>query len=417
MSSTRFPNCSSSVANAHLSSVLWAELPDRQEAGTPNLIGAVALGVACHTLTGLLDHQAPHETALLDHVRTRLTHIPGLQLYRLWPADHPRIGVLPFTLDTLDYAPLAAALSAEHGIGVRHGCFCAHPLVAALLPRRHHRPTHHPPRTGHRHPHPPARHGPRQHRPRHHRRATSTTSPTPSPPSPPADPVWTYITSPDGAHAQPDPDPPTDTTTPVPTAPGLTPSPRRRRPASSPRCYGSPASARGGTPGWVCAARSSAVTGCSARSRCVGTVSVKRNRAAPGRGAASKPPPVECCAERGGSSVPRCAWSHAHWTADVPETATSELAIDRSRPIAQVARELGNNEGTLRNWVNQYRRDHAGDEPPLDVSEHLRFPSGADLCGLGGLANPAWPEDGAGNNRVIPLFFLSGWSVGGPGGL
>ena len=49
------------------------------------------------------------------------------------------------------------------------------------------------------------------------------------------------------------------------------------------------------------------------------------------------------------------------------------LVIDGSRPIAQVARELGVNEGTLGNWVNQYRRDHAGDEPPLNVSERARL--------------------------------------------
>ena len=49
-----------------------------------------------------------------------------------------------------------------------------------------------------------------------------------------------------------------------------------------------------------------------------------------------------------------------------------KLVIDWSRPIAQVARELGINEGTLGNWVNQYRRDHAGDEPPLNVSERAR---------------------------------------------
>ena len=41
-----------------------------------------------------------------------------------------------------------------------------------------------------------------------------------------------------------------------------------------------------------------------------------------------------------------------------------KLVIDGSRPIAQVARELGIHEGTLGNWVNQYRRDRAGDEPP-----------------------------------------------------
>jgi len=50
-----------------------------------------------------------------------------------------------------------------------------------------------------------------------------------------------------------------------------------------------------------------------------------------------------------------------------------KLVIESSRPIAQVARENGINEGTLGNWVNRYRREHAGDEPELDVSERARL--------------------------------------------
>src|SRR3954452_24075201 len=50
-----------------------------------------------------------------------------------------------------------------------------------------------------------------------------------------------------------------------------------------------------------------------------------------------------------------------------------KLVIETSRPIAQVARELGVNEGTLGNWVNQYRKDHAGEEPPLTVSERAQL--------------------------------------------
>lgn len=49
------------------------------------------------------------------------------------------------------------------------------------------------------------------------------------------------------------------------------------------------------------------------------------------------------------------------------------MVIESSRPIAQVARELGMNEGTLANWVNRYRKDHVGDEPPLTVSERARL--------------------------------------------
>lgn len=50
-----------------------------------------------------------------------------------------------------------------------------------------------------------------------------------------------------------------------------------------------------------------------------------------------------------------------------------KLVIDTSRPIAQVARELGIVEQTLGNWVNDYKRAHAGDEPELTVPERARL--------------------------------------------
>ena len=50
-----------------------------------------------------------------------------------------------------------------------------------------------------------------------------------------------------------------------------------------------------------------------------------------------------------------------------------KMVIETSRPIARVAKELGINEGTLGNWVNAYRREHAGEEPPLTVSERARL--------------------------------------------
>ena len=54
------------------------------------------------------------------------------------------------------------------------------------------------------------------------------------------------------------------------------------------------------------------------------------------------------------------------------------LVIDTSRPVAVVARELGIVEGTLGNWVNAYRRAHAGEEatPPLSISDHARLKPG-----------------------------------------
>jgi transposase len=51
----------------------------------------------------------------------------------------------------------------------------------------------------------------------------------------------------------------------------------------------------------------------------------------------------------------------------------ARMVADSSRPIARVAKELGINEGTLGAWVNAFRRDHAGEEPPLTVSERARL--------------------------------------------
>lgn len=50
-----------------------------------------------------------------------------------------------------------------------------------------------------------------------------------------------------------------------------------------------------------------------------------------------------------------------------------KMVIESSRPIAEVAREIGVNEGTLGSWVNKYRADHVDDEPPLTLSDRARL--------------------------------------------
>jgi transposase-like protein len=51
----------------------------------------------------------------------------------------------------------------------------------------------------------------------------------------------------------------------------------------------------------------------------------------------------------------------------------ARMVVDTSRPIADVARELGINETSLGNWVRDYRKKHAEDEPPLELSERARL--------------------------------------------
>jgi transposase len=51
----------------------------------------------------------------------------------------------------------------------------------------------------------------------------------------------------------------------------------------------------------------------------------------------------------------------------------ARMVVETSRPIAEVARELGISETSLGNWVRAYRKKHAEDEPPLQISERARL--------------------------------------------
>lgn len=51
----------------------------------------------------------------------------------------------------------------------------------------------------------------------------------------------------------------------------------------------------------------------------------------------------------------------------------ARMVVELSRPVASVARELGLNEQSLRNWVNAYRKAHADEEPPLTLPERARL--------------------------------------------
>ena len=122
------------VAFVTLDDVAWGRLPDRQEAGSPNVVGAVALAAACRILgTYGMDRIAEHEAELAEHARHGLAMIPGVRQLALWGPEHPRIGVVTFDVDGWHHGHLATVLSAEHGVAVRDGCFCAHPLMLRLL--------------------------------------------------------------------------------------------------------------------------------------------------------------------------------------------------------------------------------------------------------------------------------------------
>jgi selenocysteine lyase/cysteine desulfurase len=111
----------------------WQTGAARHEAGSPNVVGAIALAAACHSLRANASAIEAHESALGAALLEGLRAVHGVRTYSLFDEDQERVAVATFTIEGLDSSLVSAALSAEHGIGVRDGKFCAHLCVDALL--------------------------------------------------------------------------------------------------------------------------------------------------------------------------------------------------------------------------------------------------------------------------------------------
>jgi cysteine desulfurase/selenocysteine lyase len=123
-----------------LNDVTWTGAPEREEAGSPNVIGAVALAASLKHLSEVgMDAIAAHEAELTAYALKKMTAMPGLTVYGSTDPDFApqRVGVIPFQVNGVIHGKVAAILGFEGGIGVRNGCFCAHPYVLHLLKVSH----------------------------------------------------------------------------------------------------------------------------------------------------------------------------------------------------------------------------------------------------------------------------------------
>ncbi|THA26813.1 aminotransferase class V-fold PLP-dependent enzyme [Streptomyces sp. RKND-216] len=131
--------------------VEWHTGTARHEAGSPNVVGAHAVASACRALEEAgLERLVRRERALLEVLLDGLAQVPDVRVLSLFGRGEDgvpgggeggraagRVGVVSFVVDGWDGTRFADALSAEYGIGVRSGLFCAHPLLRNLLGRGH----------------------------------------------------------------------------------------------------------------------------------------------------------------------------------------------------------------------------------------------------------------------------------------
>ncbi len=124
------------VYSVGLDHVIWADPPERQEAGTPNILGLFALAAAIRLYERIgMDRIAEHERRLTGRLLAGMGAIAGVAI---WGPRDPgrlenRLGVVTFSVAGVPYNQVAAILAHEHGISVRAGCFCAHPLIKSFL--------------------------------------------------------------------------------------------------------------------------------------------------------------------------------------------------------------------------------------------------------------------------------------------
>jgi cysteine desulfurase/selenocysteine lyase len=107
----------------------------REEAGTPNIPGSIAMGLVAEALMQVgMDEIEARERKLTELLLQRLLRIEGVRVYGSTDLDRvPRAGVVSFNVLGLDHGLVAAWLNDVHNIAVRDGCFCAHPYIKALM--------------------------------------------------------------------------------------------------------------------------------------------------------------------------------------------------------------------------------------------------------------------------------------------
>lgn len=114
--------------------VAWDPCPSKNEAGSPNLMGVVALVSAINTLKYIgMGKIYEHEKKLLEYACGYLNNVTDIKRYCDYSPGQNKIGVILMNIEGISHGTVAAILSKEAGIAVRNGFFCAHPYCERLL--------------------------------------------------------------------------------------------------------------------------------------------------------------------------------------------------------------------------------------------------------------------------------------------
>ncbi len=109
--------------------------PDREEAGTPNIPGAIGLAAAIDILDRIgMTFLMQEEEALIATALEKMKTIPDLTIYGEPDPDVcQRTATISFNIKGMDHGLVAAILNDYFNVSVRNECFCAHPYVKEMI--------------------------------------------------------------------------------------------------------------------------------------------------------------------------------------------------------------------------------------------------------------------------------------------
>jgi len=114
---------------------IMEEFPEREEAGTPNIVGAIGLAASLYALDRVgMDTVAAKECQIIDYALEKLSEIPDVKIYGETDPSHcERAGAVSFNIKDMEHGLTGAALNDYFNISVRNECFCAHPYVREMI--------------------------------------------------------------------------------------------------------------------------------------------------------------------------------------------------------------------------------------------------------------------------------------------
>jgi len=119
--------------------IVSSKFPDREEAGTPNILGTITLGAAIEILDRIgMENILNEDKELTNYALDKMLKIDDVIVYGSSNIDRaPRAGTISFNILGMNHGLVAAILNDYFNIAVRNECFCAHPYVEKMLETTH----------------------------------------------------------------------------------------------------------------------------------------------------------------------------------------------------------------------------------------------------------------------------------------